>query len=56
MPVDFANKNVSIQITLPAQQGVPDSQPRAITIQVPASALHGMYNIIYLFNLFNLIH
>ncbi|CAH1402635.1 unnamed protein product [Nezara viridula] len=41
MPVEFPNKNVSIQITLPAQQGVPDSQPRAITIQVPASALQG---------------
>lgn len=41
IPVEYANKNVSIQITLPAQQGVPDSQPRAITIQVPASALQG---------------
>uniref|UniRef100_A0A0V0G861 Putative transcription initiation factor iia subunit 1 isoform 2 n=1 Tax=Triatoma dimidiata TaxID=72491 RepID=A0A0V0G861_TRIDM len=34
-------QNVSIQITLPAQQGVPGAQPRAITIQVPASALQG---------------
>lgn len=41
VPVDYVNKNVSIQITLPAQQGVADSQPRSITIQVPASALQG---------------
>lgn len=41
IPMDYGNKNVSIQITLPAQQGVPDAQPRAITIQVPASALQG---------------
>lgn len=38
-------QNVSIQITLPAQQGVPGAQPRAITIQVPASALQGCYFI-----------
>ncbi|KAF6204811.1 hypothetical protein GE061_018973 [Apolygus lucorum] len=40
VPVDF-NKNVSIQITLPAQQGVQGAEPRSITIQVPASALEG---------------
>lgn len=33
------NKMVAIQITLPAQPGVPNSQPRVLTIQVPASAL-----------------
>uniref|UniRef100_A0A182QYU1 Transcription initiation factor IIA subunit 1 n=1 Tax=Anopheles farauti TaxID=69004 RepID=A0A182QYU1_9DIPT len=33
------NKLVAIQITLPAQQNVPNSQPRVLTIQVPASAL-----------------
>jgi hypothetical protein len=41
IPVEFATRNVSIQITLPAQQGVPDAQPRSITIQVPATALQG---------------
>nr|CAD7394131.1 unnamed protein product [Timema cristinae] len=35
------NKQVPIQITLPAQAGSPDSQPRVLTIQVPASALQG---------------
>lgn len=33
------NKMVAIQITLPALQNVPNSQPRVLTIQVPASAL-----------------
>ncbi|XP_065073844.1 transcription initiation factor IIA subunit 1 [Ochlerotatus camptorhynchus] len=33
------NKMVAIQITLPAQPNVPNSQPRVLTIQVPASAL-----------------
>ncbi|XP_052863815.1 transcription initiation factor IIA subunit 1 isoform X3 [Anopheles cruzii] len=33
------NKLVAIQITLPAQPNVPNSQPRVLTIQVPASAL-----------------
>ncbi|XP_055607574.1 transcription initiation factor IIA subunit 1 [Uranotaenia lowii] len=32
-------KMVAIQITLPAQPNVPNSQPRVLTIQVPASAL-----------------
>lgn len=41
VPLDYPNKNVALQITLPAQQGVPDSQPRSLTIQVPASALQG---------------
>lgn len=33
------NKLVAIQITLPAQPNVANSQPRVLTIQVPASAL-----------------
>ncbi|XP_055545170.1 transcription initiation factor IIA subunit 1 isoform X2 [Wyeomyia smithii] len=33
------NKMVAIQITLPAQPNVANSQPRVLTIQVPASAL-----------------
>lgn len=33
------NKIVPIQITLPAQPNVPNSEPRVLTIQVPASAL-----------------
>jgi transcription initiation factor TFIIA large subunit len=36
------NKQVPIHITLPAQAGATDSQPRVLTIQVPASALQGM--------------
>jgi len=36
------NKQVPIHITLPAQAGAADSQPRVLTIQVPASALQGM--------------
>jgi transcription initiation factor TFIIA large subunit len=36
------NKQVPIHITLPAQAGTADSQPRVLTIQVPASALQGM--------------
>jgi transcription initiation factor TFIIA large subunit len=36
------NKQVPIHITLPAQAGVADSQPRVLTIQVPASALQGI--------------
>nr|CAD7257301.1 unnamed protein product [Timema shepardi] len=39
------NKQVPIQITLPAQAGSPDSQPRVLTIQVPASALQGGYTL-----------
>jgi transcription initiation factor TFIIA large subunit len=35
------NKQVPIHITLPAQAGTADSQPRVLTIQVPASALQG---------------
>ncbi|KDR16773.1 transcription initiation factor IIA subunit 1 isoform X2 [Zootermopsis nevadensis] len=35
------NKQVPIHITLPAQAGAADSQPRVLTIQVPASALQG---------------
>ncbi|KAK9498514.1 hypothetical protein O3M35_003131 [Rhynocoris fuscipes] len=41
LPLDFGNKMASIQITLPAQQGVANAQPRSITIQVPTSALQG---------------
>lgn len=33
------NKIVPIQITLPTQIGVPNSEQRVLTIQVPASAL-----------------
>jgi transcription initiation factor TFIIA large subunit len=36
------DKQVPIHITLPAQGGAGDSQPRILTIQVPASALQGM--------------
>jgi len=36
------NKQVPIHITLPAQTGVADAQPRVLTINVPASALQGM--------------
>ena len=33
------NRLVPVQITIPAQQGNPSSQPRALTVQVPAHAL-----------------
>merc|ERR1712183_650681 len=33
------NRLVPVQITIPAQQGNPASQPRALTVQVPAHAL-----------------
>jgi transcription initiation factor TFIIA large subunit len=33
------NKMVPIQITLPVQPNIPNSEPRVLTIQVPASAL-----------------
>merc|ERR1712227_476070 len=33
------NRLVPVQITIPAQQGNPQSQPRALTVQVPAHAL-----------------
>lgn len=36
------NRQVPIHITLPAQGGAADSQPRVLTINVPASALQGM--------------
>ncbi|XP_046387444.1 transcription initiation factor IIA subunit 1 isoform X2 [Ischnura elegans] len=36
-----ANKTVPVQITLPPQAGSSDTHPRVLTIQVPASALHG---------------
>lgn len=35
------NNKVPVQLTLPAQPGVPGSQPRCFTIQIPASALNG---------------
>ncbi|CAG9793803.1 unnamed protein product [Diatraea saccharalis] len=38
--LDPSNK-VPVQLTLPAQPGVPGSQPRSFTIQIPASALNG---------------
>ncbi|GBP15349.1 Transcription initiation factor IIA subunit 1 [Eumeta japonica] len=38
--LDPSNK-VPVQLTLPAQPGVPGSQPRVFTIQIPASALNG---------------
>ena len=33
------NRLVPVQITIPAQQNNPNSQPRALTVQVPAHAL-----------------
>lgn len=33
------NRLVPVQITIPAQQNNPSSQPRALTVQVPAHAL-----------------
>merc|ERR1719435_916056 len=33
------NRLVPVQITIPAQAGNPASQPRALTVQVPAHAL-----------------
>jgi transcription initiation factor TFIIA large subunit len=33
------NRSVPVQITIPAQPGNPASQPRALTVQVPAHAL-----------------
>jgi transcription initiation factor TFIIA large subunit len=41
------NKQVPIHITLPAQAGAADSQPRVLTIQVPASALQGIITNIH---------
>ncbi|KAL4703300.1 hypothetical protein ACJJTC_015432, partial [Scirpophaga incertulas] len=38
--IDTGNK-VPVQLTLPAQPGIPGSQPRSFTIQIPASALNG---------------
>lgn len=38
--LDPSNR-VPVQLTLPAQPGVPGSQPRSFTIQIPASALNG---------------
>ncbi|XP_059053883.1 transcription initiation factor IIA subunit 1 [Achroia grisella] len=35
------NNKVPVQLTLPAQPGVPGSQARSFTIQIPASALNG---------------
>lgn len=35
------NNKVPVQLTLPAVPGVPGSQPRSFTIQIPASALNG---------------
>ena len=35
------NRQVPIQITLPAQPNIPDAQARVLTIHVPASALTG---------------
>lgn len=36
---DLNSKLVPIQLTLPAPQGSQDTQPRVLSIQVPASAL-----------------
>ena len=33
------NRLVPVQITIPAQQNNPNSQPRALTVQVPAHTL-----------------
>ncbi|KPI91677.1 Transcription initiation factor IIA subunit 1 [Papilio xuthus] len=35
------NHKVAVQLTLPPQAGVPGSQARSFTIQIPAAALHG---------------
>lgn len=40
-PIMDPNNKVPVQLTLPAQPGVPGSQPRSFTIQIPASALNG---------------
>merc|ERR1711893_337607 len=37
--INDPNRLVPVQITIPAQQGNPASQPRALTVQVPAHAL-----------------
>lgn len=37
--INDPNRLVPVQITIPAQQGNPNSQPRALTVQVPAHAL-----------------
>jgi len=37
--INDPNRLVPVQITIPAQQGNPTSQPRALTVQVPAHAL-----------------
>merc|ERR1712098_834266 len=37
--INDPNRLVPVQITIPAQQGNPSSQPRALTVQVPAHAL-----------------
>ena len=38
------NRLVPVQITIPAQQNNPNSQPRALTVQVPAHALQPSSN------------
>jgi len=50
------NKQVPIHITLPAQTGVADSQPRVLTINVPASALQGMGTLIEMFKICPLLN
>lgn len=40
-PIMDPNNKVPVQLTLPAQPGIPGSQPRSFTIQIPASALNG---------------
>ena len=40
-----AVRMVPVQITVPPQQGVPNSTAKSITVQVPAHALQGIFNI-----------
>ena len=37
--ITVPSRLVGVQITIPAQPGNPNSQPRALTVQVPAHAL-----------------
>ena len=37
--INNPNRLLPVNITIPAQQGNPSSQPRALTVQVPAHAL-----------------
>lgn len=47
------NRQVPLQITLPPQAGSYETQPRVLTIQVPASALAGLFYFHYILPLIN---